>query len=83
MRTYKGYKLIDVSSPTDDGRYQARAAIVSYSDERMRWQRFLDLEIYKTKEEAEERAFSAAMVWIDKPPRQESLALPTNFSALD
>lgn len=81
-RIYKGYTVADVSTQTDDGRYRARAAIMALDGERTRSQRFLDLEVYRTREEAHERTMSVALAWIDAAIREDRLALPTNFSPL-
>lgn len=81
-RVYKGYAVADVSTPTDDGRYRARAAIMSLASERTRSQRFIDLEVYRTLEQAQERSMAAAIAWIDAPASEDRLALPTNFSPL-
>lgn len=79
MNTYKGFTVADVSTRTDDGRYRARAAIMSLNGERTRSQRFLDLEIFRTMEEAHQRTMAVAMVWIDKSLADDCLALPTRF----
>lgn len=81
-RIYKGYTVADVTTQSDDGRYRARAAIMSLTGERTRSQRFLDGEVYPTREEAQERTMSMAMTWIDETFNDDRLALPTNFSPL-
>ena len=52
---YKGYTFADVSTPTENGRYRARVAILALDGERTRSQRFIDLEVFKTRQEAGER----------------------------
>lgn len=79
---YKGYTVDDVTTPTDDGRFRARVAIMSLDGDRTRSQRFLDLETFQTREEAYERTVRVAMAWIDELPNADPLALPTNFSPL-
>jgi len=81
-RIYKGYTFADVSTPTDDGRYRARVAIVALDGENIRSQRFLDLETFRTEAEARERTDAAAMAWIDRAIKPEQLSLPTNFCPL-
>ena len=82
-RIYKGYIIADVSTPTDNGRYRARVAIMALDGERTRSQRFLDLETFPTEAEAKEQADVAAIAWIDHASEPEQLNLPTNFSPLD
>jgi hypothetical protein len=50
---------------------------------RTRSQRFLDLETFRTEAEANERAMTGAIAWIDANAAHDQLALPTNFAALD
>jgi hypothetical protein len=82
-RIYKGYTFSDISTPTDDGRYRARAVIVALDGENIRSQRFFDLETFRTEAEAHERTEGAAMAWIDRAAKPEQLSLPTNFSHLN
>lgn len=79
---YKSYTVADVTTPTDDGRFRARAAIMSLDGERTRSQRFLDLETFRTPEEAHARTMQAAKAWVDALPSADRLALPSNFSPL-
>ena len=81
-RIYKGYSFADVSTPTDDGRYRARVAIVALEGANTRSQRFLDLETFRTEAEARQRTTAAAVAWIDRAVLLEGLSLPTNFSML-
>ena len=81
--TYKGYIVTDMTTQTDDGRYKARAAIMALDGSRTRSQRFLDLETFKTKAEANARVLTGAMAWIDTDLVADRLALPTNFAPLD
>ena len=80
---YKGYTFADVSTPTENGRYRARVAILALDGERTRSQRFIDLEVFHTRAEAGERVVKVARAWIDANAGHDELALPTNFSPLD
>jgi hypothetical protein len=80
---YKGYSFADVSTPMESGQYRARVAIMALDGTRTRSQRFLDLEIFRTKEEASERVLMVARAWIDANAGRDQLALPTRFSPLD
>ena len=80
---YKGYTFADVSTLLESGRYRARVAIMALDGTRTRSQRFLDLEIFPTREEAGERVVAVARAWIDANAGKDQLALPTNFSPLD
>ena len=80
---YKNYTFADVSTPTEGGHYRARVAIMALDGARTRSQRFIDLEIFRTREEAQERVETVARAWIDADAGADRLALPTNFSALD
>jgi hypothetical protein len=80
---YKGYTFADVSTPLDNGRYRARVAIMAIDGTRTRSQRFLDLEVFASAQEAGERVVTVARAWIDANAGNDQLALPTNFAALD
>ena len=80
---YKGYTFADVSTPVENGRYRARVAIMALDGTQTRSQRFLDLEIFSSAEEAGERVVAVARAWIDANAFKDQLALPTNFSPLD
>ena len=62
---YRDFYLSAMSTPTDDGRYQARVAIVMLDASRTRSQRFLDLETYVTAPEADARGLAAGREWVD------------------
>ena len=80
---YKGYTFADVSTPLENGRYRARVAIMALDGTRTRSQRFIDLEVFATREDASERVVTVARAWIDANAGHDQLALPTTFSALD
>ena len=80
---YRGYTFADVSTPVENGRYRARVAIMALDGSRTRSQRFIDLEVFPTLEEAGERVVAVARAWIDANEGHDQLALPTNFSPLD
>jgi len=83
MKTvYRGYTYTNLTAPADDGRYVARVAIMALDGTRTRSQRFLDLESYATREEADARAHEAAVEWIDANQHPDRLALPSRFSTL-
>jgi len=76
---YKGYTFADVTTRTESGRFKARAAIMALDGGRTRSQRFLDLETFKTEQEANARVVAAAKAWIDADLGQDRLALPSSF----
>jgi len=80
---YKGYTFADVSTPMENGRYRARVAIMALDGTRTRSQRFIDLEVFSTQEEAGDRVVAIARAWIDANAENDQLALPTNFAPLD
>lgn len=80
---YKGYTFADMSTQTDSGQYRARVAIMVLDGTRTRSQRFLDLELFRTRDEANDRAMSVAKTWIEENCGQDQLALPSSFSSLD
>jgi hypothetical protein len=80
---YKGYTFADVSTPVENGRYRARVAIMALDGTQTRSQRFLDLEVFSSMEEAGERVVAVARAWIDANAFKDQLALPTNFSPMD
>ena len=79
---YKGYTFSDETAVMEDGYYRARVAIMSLGEGRVRSQRFIDLETFRTEENARRRAVEAARAWIDDEHGKDRLALPTNFSPL-
>jgi hypothetical protein len=62
---YRGYYISSLTTLNDEGRFEARVAIMALDGERTRSQRFLDLEHFATEEEADERALAAAKEFID------------------
>jgi hypothetical protein len=58
-------------------------AIMALDGTRTRSQRFIDLEIFRTRSEASQRIANVARAWIDANAGGDELALPTSFSALD
>ena len=80
---YRGYTFADVSTAMENGRYRARVAIMALDGSQTRSQRFLDLEVFQTLEEAGERVVAVARAWIDANEGHDQLALPTNFAPLD
>jgi hypothetical protein len=80
---YRGYTFADVSTSLENGRYRARVAIMALDGSQTRSQRFLDLEVFHTLEEAGERVVTVARAWIDANAGRDQLALPTNFTPLD
>ena len=79
---YKGYTFLDETALMEDGHYRARVAIMTLGEGRVRSQRFIDLERFRTEENARRRAVEAAHAWIDDEHGKDKLALPTSFSAL-
>ncbi|HUP07771.1 MAG TPA: hypothetical protein VMU47_11500 [Caldimonas sp.] len=79
---YKGYAYTNLTTQAEDGRYVARVAIIALDPARTRSQRFLDLESYATRGEADARVSEAAMAWIDASQQPDRLALPSRFSTL-
>lgn len=76
---YKDFYLSSISTRTDDGRFQARVAIMALSSTRTRSQRFLDLETFSTEAEADARSIAAAEEWVDSHSVDEGLSLPAVF----
>jgi hypothetical protein len=79
---YNGYTFSDETTEMEDGFYRARVAVVTMGEGRVRSQRFIDLETFRTEENARRRAVEAARAWIDDQHGKDRLALPTNFSPL-
>jgi len=80
--SYKGFVFDDETTMTDDGRYRARAVLVTMGTGRTRTQRFIDLETFAKEDDARKRAIAAARSWIDEEESNDKLALPTGFSPL-
>jgi hypothetical protein len=81
--SYKGYLITSLTTMNEFGRYEARVCVIAVSNNRMRSQRFLDLEDYSSEAKADDRALEAAKDWIDAHPQRERLDGPrTGFAAL-
>jgi hypothetical protein len=65
---YRGYVLNCRPTRVGDG-YQARATIICVASDKTMTQRFLDLEIFATEEDAVGRALSAGREWVDAQSR--------------
>jgi len=79
---YKGFTFSDETAVMEDGYYRACVAVMTLGEGRVRSQRFIDLETFRTEENARRRAVEAALAWIDDDRGKDRLALPTNFSPL-
>ncbi len=66
---YRDHMLTCRPQPQDDGRYQARVAISALGGLKTRAQRFLDLAVFESHDEAVEHARAAGMDWVDKNTR--------------
>lgn len=62
---YRDYLLSCQPMRQDDGRFQARVVITALAGDRTRSQRFLDLEVFASEEDAVEHARRSGMDWID------------------
>ncbi len=80
---YKGYRFTALSTQSESGQYRARLAIVALDGAQTCSQRFLDLELFGTLGEANQRAVTVARKWIEENAGQDHLALPTNFAPFD
>jgi len=72
----KGYAFDDDTTRTEDGRYRARAILVTVGNGRARSQRFIDLETFAKEDDARQRAVTAARAWIDE---EEDNRRPTSL----
>jgi hypothetical protein len=66
---YRDHMLHCRPQPQEDGRFQARVAISSLGGLKTQAQRFLDLAIFDSHDEAVEHARLAGMEWVDKNVR--------------
>ena len=62
---YRDHMLHCRPQPQDDGGFQARVAISSLGSLKTRAQRFLDLAVFDSHDEAVEHARLAGMEWVD------------------
>ena len=79
---YKGYHMACISSATDNGGFRARVAVMALDGQRTRSQRFLDMEVFPDRPQADARALAGGMEWIDAQLIREQLETPTNFLGL-
>jgi hypothetical protein len=79
---YRGYVLNCRPTPVGDG-YQARATIICVASDKTMTQRFLDLEVFATEEDAVERALAAGRDWVDAQSRiyESGLLAPARAAA--
>jgi len=66
---YRDHLLTCRPQLQDDGRFQARVAISAMGGLKTQAQRFLDLAVFDSHDEAVEQARQAGMEWIDKNVR--------------
>ena len=77
---YRDFRICDLTSQMEDGRYMARVAVVARRGRTLS-QRFLDLGTFDTEATASARARAGARAWIDEEMWDVPLALPTNYEA--
>jgi len=77
---YRDFKICDLTSQVEDGRYMARVAVVARRGRTLS-QRFLDLGTFDTEAKASARALAGARAWIDEETWDVPPALPTNYAA--
>jgi len=80
---YRGYYLSAVTTVGDDARYRARVAIMALDGERTRSQRFVDLDVFDTKGEADHFAIEGGKAWVDIQIRQDQLAGVSTLAPLN
>lgn len=78
---YKDFAVCDLTTQIEDGRYMARAAVVTRNGSRTLSQRFLDFETFDTEAQASARAQAGARAWIDEEMWDVPLALPSYYTA--
>ena len=62
---YRGYMLSSNPMALDNGRFQARVAITALASDKTLSQRFLDLDVFASRDEAVQQAICSGMEWID------------------
>ena len=70
---YRGHLVSWRPTALDDGRYRARATIVSLGTEKTVSQRFLDLAIFDTFADAAEHGHQAAIGWVEAELRDKAV----------
>ena len=70
---YRGYYLAPVTIEVDNGRFQARVAVIALDGVRTRSQRFVDLQEFATKAEADAYAIEGGKGWVDSQLRKEQV----------
>ena len=80
---YKDFYLSAMSSPTNDGTFQARVAIATLNSLRTRAQQFLDLDVWATLEQANTRAIEGGKEWVDAQIRHEQQAAQSFFASFE
>lgn len=66
---YRDHMLHCQPQAQDDGRFQSRVAITALGGLKTRAQRFLDLAVFESHDDAVEHARMAGMEWVDKNVR--------------
>jgi hypothetical protein len=69
-----------MSIEVDGGRFQARVAVIALDGTRTRSQRFVDLEEYAGKAEADAHAIEGGKAWVDSQMQKEQLMGRTHFT---
>jgi hypothetical protein len=79
---YRDYHIVAMSTATEGGRFQSRAAVVALGGSRTNSQRFLDFDVFASETKADDFAVEEAMAWVDAQLRVPQGRTPTNFAAL-
>ena len=79
---YRGYCLAPVTIEVDGGRFQARVAVIALDGTRTRSQRFVDLEEFAGKAEADAHAIEAGKALLLDWEPVETLARKQRISLL-
>ena len=78
---YRDFRIRDLTSQMEDGRYKACAAVVGRGGSNTLSQRFLDFGTFESEAEATARAQAGARAWVDEDMWDVPLALPTNYAS--
>jgi len=77
---YRDFRIRDLTSQMEDGRYKACAAVVGRGGSNTLSQRFLDFGTFESEAEATARAQAGARAWIDEEMWFVPLSLPTYYA---
>jgi hypothetical protein len=79
---YRDHCLVTTTAATGDGRFQAGVAVIVLCNSRTLSQRFLDFDVFGSKDEADRQAIEGGKEWVETQLRPPSGRGVSSFAPL-